>query len=379
MSRVTAIGLMSGTSLRRGRCRADRDRRRGDQCSRPDRLPRPTATASATCCGARSRPRPISATAPSGRDPRRGRRARDRHACRGGGSVPGRERDGGERGRRGRLPRPDRPAPARPRLTGPDRRRARRWRRGSAFPWSTTSAPPMSPPAGRARRWCRSSIARWSAQLERALRSRVLNLGGVANVTFIDGDAELIAFDTGPGNALIDDFVRLRDRRSRCDDDGRAAAAGRSTRPRSRALLTHPFFARPPPKSLDRNAFRALGVGQDGSPRKAPRTAPATLTALTAASVAHATSAAARAGELDRRRRRRAQSDPDADAGAAAARRSASRRPARSAGRPMRWRRRPSPISPCARSRVCRSPFPTTTGVPRPLTDAVRRLGSPRA
>src|SRR5437870_8651636 len=38
----------------------------------------------------------------------------------------------------------------------------------------------------------------------------VLNLGGVANLTFIDGDHDLIAFDTGPGNALIDDFLRLR-------------------------------------------------------------------------------------------------------------------------------------------------------------------------
>src|SRR5207253_8003652 len=53
----------------------------------------------------------------------------------------------------------------------------------------------------------------------------VLNVGGVANVTFIDGD-DLVAFDVGPGNALIDDFVRLRTGQPR-DDDGRWAAAGR--------------------------------------------------------------------------------------------------------------------------------------------------------
>ena len=83
----------------------------------------------------------------------------------------------------------------------------------------------------------------------------VLNLGGVANVTFIDGDADLIAFDTGPGNALIDDFVRLRTGQPQ-DDDGRAAAAGQVDEEAVARVLEHPFFARRPPKSLDRNAFR---------------------------------------------------------------------------------------------------------------------------
>ena len=45
--------------------------------------------------------------------------------------------------------------------------------------------------------------------LDRPQPVGVLNLGGVANVTFIDGE-ELVAFDVGPGNALIDDFIRLR-------------------------------------------------------------------------------------------------------------------------------------------------------------------------
>src|SRR6266508_2673883 len=61
----------------------------------------------------------------------------------------------------------------------------------------------------------------------------VLNLGGVANVTFINGNAELVACDTGPGNALIDDFVRLRTGQPQ-DDEGRAAAAGRMDRRRRR-------------------------------------------------------------------------------------------------------------------------------------------------
>src|ERR1700730_3664875 len=62
--------------------------------------------------------------------------------------------------------------------------------------------------------------------LKRAHPVGVLNLGGVANLTFIDDKAELTAFDTGPGNALIDDFVRLRTGQPQ-DDEGRAAAAGK--------------------------------------------------------------------------------------------------------------------------------------------------------
>jgi len=110
----------------------------------------------------------------------------------------------------------------------------------------------------------------------------VLNIGGVANVTYIDGD-ELIACDTGPGNALLDDFLRLRTGQP-LDVDGRKAAAGRVDGSTIARLLQHPFFAAPPPKSLDRNDFRRLlgdaldGIGlEDGA---------ATLTALTAAAVA---------------------------------------------------------------------------------------------
>jgi anhydro-N-acetylmuramic acid kinase len=119
-------------------------------------------------------------------------------------------------------------------------------------------------------------------RLGRTLPVAVLNLGGVANVTYIDGD-ELIACDTGPGNALLDDFLRLRTGRP-LDTDGRTAAAGKADAVMIAHLLAHPFFAKPPPKSLDRNDFRGFigdtfdGIGvEDGA---------ATLTALTAAAVA---------------------------------------------------------------------------------------------
>jgi anhydro-N-acetylmuramic acid kinase len=110
----------------------------------------------------------------------------------------------------------------------------------------------------------------------------VLNLGGVANVTYIDGDT-LIACDTGPGNALLDDFLRLRTGQP-LDTDGRKAAAGKVDAAMIENLMRNPFFAAPPPKSLDRNDFRDVvggvfdGIGiEDGA---------ATLTALTAAAVA---------------------------------------------------------------------------------------------
>jgi anhydro-N-acetylmuramic acid kinase len=119
-------------------------------------------------------------------------------------------------------------------------------------------------------------------RLDVAAPVAVLNIGGVANVTFIDGNA-LIACDTGPGNALLDDFLRLRTGRP-LDTDGTMAKAGTVREEMIERLLQHPFFAAPPPKSLDRNDFRGWvgdtldGIGdEDGA---------ATLTALTAASVA---------------------------------------------------------------------------------------------
>jgi anhydro-N-acetylmuramic acid kinase len=110
----------------------------------------------------------------------------------------------------------------------------------------------------------------------------VLNVGGVANVTYIDGD-DLIACDTGPGNALLDDFLRLRTDRL-LDTDGQTAQAGAIDEAAIAHFLAHPFFAKAPPKSLDRNDFRGwVGVTFDD---RSVEDGAATLTALTAASVA---------------------------------------------------------------------------------------------
>ena len=81
----------------------------------------------------------------------------------------------------------------------------------------------------------------------------VLNLGGVGNVTFIDGET-VIAFDTGPASAILDDFIRRR-RGLAYDADGALAAGGRVDQAAVAGFMDNPYFSRPAPKSLDRNDF----------------------------------------------------------------------------------------------------------------------------
>ena len=112
----------------------------------------------------------------------------------------------------------------------------------------------------------------------------ILNVGGVANVTWLGPDDRVITFDTGPGNALLDDWL-LRHTGQRYDQDGALAARGRVDGAALAALLDHPYFARPAPKSLDRDAFDPAPVSAltvaDGA---------ATLCAFTVAAVAAARS-----------------------------------------------------------------------------------------
>ena len=108
----------------------------------------------------------------------------------------------------------------------------------------------------------------------------VINIGGVANLSFIAPGREPIACDTGPGNALFDDLLRARLGLA-FDQDGAMAAQGKVDQTALDELLAHPFFAAPPPKSLDRNEFSAGPVE-----RLATEDAAATLTAFTAAGLA---------------------------------------------------------------------------------------------
>ncbi len=122
--------------------------------------------------------------------------------------------------------------------------------------------------------------AAWAGGLERPLG--VLNLGGVGNVTWIGADGALIACDTGPGNALLDDWAMARTGRPR-DEGGALALAGCVDRGVLARLLADPYFAVPAPKSLDRLHFawalEAIGhlSAEDGA---------ATLVAFTAGAVA---------------------------------------------------------------------------------------------
>jgi anhydro-N-acetylmuramic acid kinase len=109
----------------------------------------------------------------------------------------------------------------------------------------------------------------------------VLNVGGVANVTWVDG-GDPVACDTGPGNALIDDFMRARTGVP-LDRDGDQAAHGKADEVFVENVLKHAFFDQPCPKSLDRNAFAFANIGL---PDFSIENGAATLSALTAASVA---------------------------------------------------------------------------------------------
>src|SRR5271166_3527443 len=111
----------------------------------------------------------------------------------------------------------------------------------------------------------------------------ILNIGGVANVTWIGEGADILAFDTGPGNAVIDDWVRRRTGAA-ADIDGALARAGRASEEHIAGLLDLPFFGRRPPKSLDRDDFR--GVVPEDLPTA---DGAATLTEMTAAAAAAAT------------------------------------------------------------------------------------------
>lgn len=84
-----------------------------------------------------------------------------------------------------------------------------------------------------------------------------LNIGGIANITVVPPDFErILAFDTGPGNMIIDGAVRILSRGAQAlDKDGKAAAGGRVVRELLHQLLDHPYFALEPPKSAGREQF----------------------------------------------------------------------------------------------------------------------------
>src|SRR5712691_11744582 len=114
----------------------------------------------------------------------------------------------------------------------------------------------------------------------------ILNLGGVGNVTWIGDRADdILAFDTGPGNALIDDWVRRRTGRP-ADLDGALARAGQALAAPVARFVRHPYFARKPPKSLDRDEFQGT-IPDDLSLADGAATLTETSAAAVAAAIRH--------------------------------------------------------------------------------------------
>jgi anhydro-N-acetylmuramic acid kinase len=109
----------------------------------------------------------------------------------------------------------------------------------------------------------------------------ILNIGGVSNISWIGGDHddEIIAYDVGPGNAMIDDWV-LHHTGESYDEYGLLAASGRADMTIVERVLAQPFFKQKPPKSLDRDAFKNL-MPDDLTPAHGA----ATLTMITARAV----------------------------------------------------------------------------------------------
>jgi len=125
----------------------------------------------------------------------------------------------------------------------------------------------------------------------------VLNIGGIANVTYLPKNcrpAQVIAFDTGPGNMVIDALVTLQTRgQDTFDKDGQRAARGKPCASLLNTLLEHPYFAQSPPKSTGREQFglryaESVWLACKNTPALSNDDLVATVTALTVESIARA-------------------------------------------------------------------------------------------
>lgn len=117
----------------------------------------------------------------------------------------------------------------------------------------------------------------------------VVNIGGIANVTVLRPGRPTLGFDTGPGNTLLDYWIR-RARGAPCDAGGRWAAQGRVDAELLEKLLAEPYFKRQPPKSTGRERFNAAWLAERLAEigALAPEDVQATLAELTAATIVSA-------------------------------------------------------------------------------------------
>lgn len=122
----------------------------------------------------------------------------------------------------------------------------------------------------------------------------VVNIGGMANISWIPTQGNILGFDTGPGNVLLDGWIQ-RHRQKNYDADGAWAKSGAVNDGLLAQLLEHPFFIQPYPKSTGREAFNldwldteiSLFLKRIGTNSIKNEDVQATLTELTAASIAN--------------------------------------------------------------------------------------------
>jgi anhydro-N-acetylmuramic acid kinase len=117
----------------------------------------------------------------------------------------------------------------------------------------------------------------------------VVNIGGIGNISVLHGDGRVSGYDTGPGNVLMDLWV-ARHLGKPYDEDGAFAGAGKVDQQLLEILLDEPYFRQPPPKSTGRDLFHAEWLDAKLAQRTglAPADVQATLTRLTAVSIARA-------------------------------------------------------------------------------------------
>jgi len=99
------------------------------------------------------------------------------------------------------------------------------------------------------------------SQVDQKYPTAVVNIGGVSNITWIDShkEGEMLAFDTGPGNALLDDWIHKHTGEA-MDFDGTLAARGKIDHMLVNEWISNDYFTKAPPKSLDRRSFNVIGL-----------------------------------------------------------------------------------------------------------------------
>lgn len=119
----------------------------------------------------------------------------------------------------------------------------------------------------------------------------VVNIGGIANITYLPkapNQNQITGFDTGPGNALMDDWFHQHHQNAFYDHDGNWARSGKVDQTLLNSLLTDPYFKTPAPKSSGREYFNQAWLSKHLPIGLSPQDIQATLTALTAHSIAQA-------------------------------------------------------------------------------------------